>query len=133
MTENAVSWIISKELEMVRAGWKFSRHEIMLLTQGTNLAVPKQCVKNHQQIPRPCFRHSKSMILAGPQEPASLTSTGVVWMKKLEHCIWRNPFTKPPTRFHSPRRPQLPGAASAIAGHFNHGVKFRSLLFILII
>lgn len=72
---NAVSWIISKELEMVRAGWKVSWHEIVLLTQGTNLAVPKQCVKNHQQIPRPCFRHSKSMILAGPQEPASLTST----------------------------------------------------------
>lgn len=72
---NAVSWIISKELEMVRAGWKISRHEIVLLTQGTNPAVPKQCVKNHQQIPGPCFRHSKSIILAGPQEPASLTST----------------------------------------------------------
>ena len=72
---NAVSWIISKELEMVRAGWKISRHEIVLLIQGTNPAVPKQCVKNHQQIPGPCFRHSKSIILAGPQEPASLTST----------------------------------------------------------
>lgn len=72
---NAVSWIISKQLEMIRAGWKLSQHEIVLLTQDTNPAVPEQCVKNHQQIPKPCFRHSKSIILAGPQQPEFLTST----------------------------------------------------------
>lgn len=79
---NKISWINSQNQRL--SGWD------EILASIKSCSRP-QCVKNHQQIPRPTCRYSESVFLAQAQTPAFLTHE-VILMQRLEHCIWQKPF-----------------------------------------